>query len=178
MKHHIEIELNIERVKSKFKAYFDYEKQKKINFKNPFIYAYLTIAIGFVVTLMMDHYGLVIWFGIGVLLSSMILLMYIGKFNISKSTYINYIEQEMSNLKENYYFGFDEAHIFYKNELHDSKIKWDVIQYYEENGQDLYLYQKGRKMFDIISEDVIGEEAFKAFKVILEKNLGKTLRQA
>lgn len=72
-------------------------------------------------------------------------------------------------MDEEILFSFDNQGIYYKSENMKSEIKWPMIKRYALDGQNIYLYLSNNELFDVISEDIIGESAFGNFKTLLEE---------
>lgn len=164
----IKLTYHPEEAKLIFKKYTIFEQKnafEKIPLKFLFGILIILIAFGFLVG---KHF--LIYLGI---ISMAFLLFYLLFYVIKFKRFYDLICKEIDRNNEihnqEYVFSFDEKGISKKFKDFSNKYTWNLIQKYVENDGDLYLYSSDRRLYDIISKQLIGEENYLLFLDILEK---------
>lgn len=159
---------NPEEAKAVFKRYVAFEKEKmfrKIPVK--LIYASLIVlmCIGFLSHIPVMMYGAL---GASVVVSGF-LLFYQIKFTRYLQLISKEIDKNTSLHNQAYTFSFDEVEMIKDFPSFSDRTKWETIKSYEVNVDDVYLYREKKRLYDIVSKSLIGEENFAHFFDILEK---------
>lgn len=135
----------------------------------PFFYmllmAFVFISIGF-----FTQIGFLVFMGYATLLIIIVaVLFYFIRFKIALRNFVKAIEQSAAETEGEFLFGFDEEKIIYQSKKFKNEVKWETIESFEENENDLYLFTKNHSLFDIVSKEVIGEEAYSVLLKILTR---------
>lgn len=162
----IQIKYNKERTERIFSKYFKYERNKLFK-EMPFFFM-VAIGLAFFVIGFITQIGFLIYMSYATIIFMVVaLVFYFLKFKKALNDFLKAIEQSAAETEGEFTFGFNEEIILYQSKKFKNEVKWETIESFEENGTDLYLFTKKRTLFDIVSKEVIGEEAYAKLKSFL-----------
>lgn len=162
----VQVKFDKARTERIFGKYFKYERNKLFK-EMPFFFmlgiAVLFFAIGFFAQL-----GFLLYMGYATLIFMVVaLVFYFFRFKKALNDFVKAIEQSAAETEGEFTFSFDEEKMIYQSKKFKNEVKWEAIVSFEENGTDIYLFTEKNRLFDIISQEIIGEENYKTLKEFL-----------
>ncbi|MCB0737266.1 MAG: hypothetical protein KDC92_07115 [Bacteroidetes bacterium] len=83
-----------------------------------------------------------------------------------------FLDSEDLSPQHDYSFGFDDNGLKYNYNGDKSTVGWNRFKYHQQNGNDLYLFNAKKKIVEIISTQIIGNEPFEEFvNLVKAKNI-------
>lgn len=164
----INIIFDIERSSKVYKKYFAFEFKRTI--KRFPIFWITAVSAGFIIFGIVSIIDMWITLGLIILLGFVVYILYCFiRFKISENNCLKQLEQLDISSERDFVFSFDENEIKYESKNTNSKITWELIKYYTENQNDLYLFLENHQLYDIISKSTMRKEKYEKFKKILER---------
>lgn len=158
-----------------YKRYFKFERKRF--FKNvPVTELYLSFGIFTVLGVLFDVFLILILGAISLSLFSIYIGFHYLQFALFVKRGKKYLN-EMSGIMDNHYeFSFNDEMMIYKSENTSSETKWAMVDRYDINEGDVYLFLKEGRLFDIISGQIIGQDNYQAFLGILASHVNTGTR--
>ncbi|WP_343635651.1 YcxB family protein [Fluviicola sp.] len=162
----IDITFEIDRSKELYKKYFKFERKREFK-KAPvkFLYGLWAVLIIIAISLQIDALWIIGF--ICAVLTTVFFLYFFIKFQMAFNKFIKELEKKAGSDDKDFQFGFNSESIIYKSRNISSEIKWDMINGYIINDDDIYLYIENRELLDIISKRILEEQIFENFKSML-----------
>lgn len=155
----VKIKHNKERAERIYGKYFRYERNKLFK-EMPFFFM-LLIAAGFFAIGFFGQIGFLVYMGYATLIFMVVaLVFYFFRFKKALRDFLKAIEDSAAESEGEFTFGFNEEIILYQSQKFKNEVKWETINSFEENGSDIYLFTEKHRLFDIVSQEVIGEENY------------------
>lgn len=161
------IQLNVEQETRIWEKYNLFEKKKGIMSFPKYVIAFCS---GVIMLLIGAGLYSAILGGTGILLMVFAIIV----LNIHDMRFQVYADETLTRMAEEvrsmprFFFSFDEQGLYVRETSFQTKFHWSEISYYSENEGDLYLFDKQKKIWKIISEEKIGAEAYQRFKGLLD----------
>jgi len=172
----VEVTFDLEHLKEIYKKYFVFSRKQEIK-KAPRL---LLLVISSIIILIGVLTQIGIWLYLGLIMLAIITIYgfyFYVKVEIIIRKFSHELESKAIKSESDFKFSFNSDIIIYEYESSNHKMKWNLINNYEENENDLYLYSSNKELFDIISESTIGKEKYAKFKNILIKKYQIPLRK-
>jgi hypothetical protein len=153
-----------------FRDHTYYERNRALK-KSPLLL--LLIIFGIIPLLgYIFHILFIFWVGaIGLLLILSFLLFYLIRVEIYITQLKNRITKTYTATENEGIFKFDEDKIIQETANYKNEMNWELIKSYDINGNTIYLFLENRVIYDIISESIIGTEAYGKFKRIISQKV-------
>lgn len=171
------IQLNVEQETRIWEKYNLFEKKKGIMSFPKYVIAFCS---GVIILIIGAGLYSPILGGTGILMMVFAIIV----LNIHDMRFQVYADETLTRMAEDvrsmprFYFSFDEHGMYVRETSFQTKFRWSEISYYNENDGDLYLFDKQKKIWRIISEEKIGTEAYQRFKGLLDREMSpKTNRK-
>lgn len=166
----IDIIFEEDRSKEVYNRYFKFERQRELK-KVP-IWLIIGICSTMVIVGILFKVDILWILGlISIAFTAVYLLLFLLRFQIVINKFWKEFEKKTKTTDKEFQFSFNSDVIKYNSENLNTEIKWPMIKSYIVNDKDIYLYIENRELFDIISEDILGQDKFAIFKTILEKKV-------
>lgn len=100
-------------------------------------------------------------------------LIYPLTFFINKIRFNNWVNRHIDTLPKVYNFSFDDSGIRFQAEKFNADFKWEYFASYELNRKNgaIYLFNQHKKLNELISKRVIGEDMFTKIATIITVKL-------
>lgn len=168
----VQIIPDIDKEKALFRKYFKFEKNRKLWSS---IYLWM-IAAGLLLSFVaftIDS-NILLYLGAAIsLICGIILVIWLIQFQQVEQNYMKKLAEEAIKNEEGWTFEFNDEKIIYQMDNARSEMQWDAIHHYTLNDGDLYLFRNKEDLLDIISQDILGEEAFMLFSALAIQKLRK-----
>ncbi len=163
----VSVKYNKERAERIYGKYFKYERNKLFK-EMPFFFM-LLIALAFFLIGFIVQIGFLVYMSYATLIFMVVaLIFYFLKFKKALNDFLKAIEQSAAETEGEFTFGFNDEILLYQSKKFKNEVKWETIVSFEENGTDLYLFSANHRLFDIISQEIIGEDAYHKLKGFLD----------
>ncbi len=172
----IEIDTDIKLNLGLFRKYYNYER-KKVLTRFPYLLLFLLSTLIFLIGLILE---IKISFYFGIIMSSIIVLFLLYVFISYRFYYLKFERDYKKSFilsEKQFTFSFNDKEISYTSANSNRQIKWNLIKSFEENDGDLYLYLEDKSLLDIISKSIMGKDAYKDFKEIVQQVFSKANAQ-
>jgi hypothetical protein len=169
----VEVKFDLERSRQIFKRYLDHERKRAFKKAPSFIVLGVCLAlIGsglFFNIIFMTYIGVLL----AIALAIFLLFLYM-KFHKAFKNFCAKLNSVENKAAQNFKLGFDSKEILHQYGTKGRRLSWDKIEHYEIDQQDIFLFLEDRKLYDIMSESIMGKPMFERFKAMLIEKTRKT----
>lgn len=155
-----------------FRAYFRFETKRALK-KFPLLWIGLTILILGTLGIVRPFF---LFLAICVFAA---LLVFLGYYLIRVLLRRRIFERDLTDQFKHrdmcYDFLFDENGMIYQTKNQELITKWEHIESFDENRDQLYLFTGNRQLNNIISRQQLGDELFMQFQLLLEKKMNEKI---
>lgn len=162
----IEVKFDLERSRQIFKRYLAHERKRA--FKKAPSYIVLGVCLVLISSGLYFNYIFLTYIGVLLLLVlAIFLLILYMKFHTAFKKFSAKLNSVENKAAQNFKLGFDSKEIIHQYGTKGRKLSWDKIDSFEIDQKDIYLFLENRKLYDIISESIMGTSMFERFKAML-----------
>jgi hypothetical protein len=169
----VEVKFDLERSRQIFKRYLNHERRRA--FKKAPSFIILGVCLALIGSGLYFNIIFLTYIGVLLMIALAIFLLFLYmKFHTAFKKFSAKLDSVENKAAQNFRLGFDSKEIVHQYGTKGRRLSWDKIEHFEIDEQDVFLFVDNRKLYDIMSETIMGKPMFERFKAMLIEKTKKS----